>query len=165
MRKVTLTYTTALLICCTSHLSAREIVTQPSTPQSVPTQTAQSGYPQLTPEESDKFTMEMQKAIEKEQKRVNQLAERATSQQLLPTWSSKVELKQAMTMLEVKKTLMNNFKGSEAIRSPLVREKLLKLLNQDNIAISDLADLQNLTLHEKERIQSYNQEQKTNKLF
>lgn len=149
----------ALVFLSCGSISAIEVTTQPTAPNL----TTRPGYAPLTVEESNQFTIEMQKAIEKEQKRVNQLAERATSTQQLPTWSSKVELKQAMTMLEVKKTLMNNFKGSEAIRSPEVRNLLLKLLNQDNIGISDLAELQNLTLHEKERIQSFDQEQKDQK--
>lgn len=117
-------------------------------------------YAPLDSQQMDNFNKEMQQAINNAQKKTDELAHFATRRDISPTWASKVQLKYAMIQLEVKKTLMNNFKDSEAIRSFAVREKLLKLLNSDEITTSDLADLQNLVLREKETIHEFDQSQK-----
>lgn len=109
-------------------------------------------YPTLSQQDMDGITQAMQQAINKAQKTLNEAGYDATRRDNMPQWSTKVEAQQAMTMFEVKKTLMANFKNSESLRSPAVRQKLLRVLNQDNIGISDLAELQNLVLQEKERI-------------
>lgn len=119
-----------------------------------------SSYAPLDSQQMDQFNKAMQQAIDNAQKKTDELAHFATRRDISPTWASKVQLKYAMIQLEVKKTLMNNFKDSEGIRSPAVREKLLKLLNSDEITTSDLADLQNLVLREKENIHEFDQRQK-----
>jgi len=119
---------------------------------------ASNSYAPLNQEEMNVYTDAMQQAINKAQATVDQAAQFATRKDISPTWASKVQLKQAMMMLEVKKTLMNNFKNSPSLRSPLVRRKLLQVLNQDSVTISDLADLQNLVIEEKSKINAMDQE-------
>jgi hypothetical protein len=82
------------------------------------------------------------------------LQERANRHDLAPTWDTKLELQNAIIQLEVKKTLMNNFKGTESLQSEAVRSKLLQTLNKSIITISDLADLQSLVQNEKARLQA-----------
>jgi hypothetical protein len=95
----------------------------------------------------------MQQAVSRAEDHVRRLQERATSPTDAPTWNTKLELQSAIIQLEVKKTLVNNFKGSEVLNSLNVRRKLLDVLNKSIITTADLADLQTLVLNEKARIQ------------
>lgn len=117
----------------------------------------QRQYPALSPEEGDEFMKKMQQAIDKAEKTLEAAQYQATRHDVMPTWESKIEFQHAITMYEVKKTLMNNFKGTESLRSRAVREKLLKVLNSSDISMADLADLQSLVLNEKEHIRAEDQ--------
>lgn len=136
-------------VFCFYDLSARAI--------DVPTNQIQQQYPPLSQEEIGKFNQQMQLAIDNAEKRTAAAQKFATRHDLAPTWESKLEFQQAITMLEVKKTLMNNFLGTESLRSAAVRSKLLNILNSSDITTADLAALQNLVLNEKERIRAEDQ--------
>ncbi|MBS4168275.1 hypothetical protein PARA125_000909 [Parachlamydia sp. AcF125] len=98
------------------------------------------------------FYKQIEDLIAKDQKRLQELQERAYSRKKVPMWSHKVELEQAIITLDVKKVLYANFKNTLSIESSLVREKLLSLMRKDNITMSDLAELQALTEREKQRL-------------
>lgn len=136
-------------VFCFYDLSARVI--------DEPTNQTQQQYPPLSQEEIGKFNQQMQLAIDKAEKRAATAQKFATRHDVAPTWDSKLEFQQAITMLEVKKTLMNNFLGTESLRSAAVRSKLLNILNSSDITTADLAALQNLVLNEKERIRADDQ--------
>jgi len=93
-------------------------------------------------------------AIQRAEKEVQRTQAGATAKNVMPTWNSKLELQNAITQLEVKKTLANNFRGTESLKSPLVREKLIQILNMPFITTANLADLQSLVLQEKARIRA-----------
>lgn len=113
-------------------------------------------YAPLSPEENRVFESQMQQAIQKAEEYVQQTQKVATDNTRAPMWTDKLQMQNAITQLEVKKTLVNNFVGTESLRSAAVRNKLLSILNQTNISTADLAGLQNLVLQEKQRIQSSN---------
>jgi hypothetical protein len=93
--------------------------------------------------------------IQKAEKRVKDLEANVASQAISPTWSSKLEMQNAIIQLEVKKTLVGNFKGTESMRSALVRQRLLDVLSKPSISTGDLAELQSLVLDEKAKIRSF----------
>lgn len=62
----------------------------------------------------------------------------------------------AVTMLDVKRSLVSNFIGTQSLQSQAVRNMLLSILKQELIQPSDLAALQNLVNAEKAKIQSMN---------
>ncbi len=111
-------------------------------------------YPVLSQGELDAYYSEVYAAIGKAEMNVQELQNIIGGGQELPTWNRKLELQNAMVQLEVKKTLFANFKNSEALRSPLVRQALLQVLNIPSISQSDLAELQTLVLEEKAKIRA-----------
>jgi hypothetical protein len=111
-------------------------------------------YPVLSQAELDAYYSEVYVAIGKAEMNVQELQSIVSGGQELPTWNRKLELQNAIVQLEVKKTLFANFKNSEALRSPLVRQALLQVLNIPSISESDLAELQTLVLEEKAKIRA-----------
>lgn len=109
-------------------------------------------YPKLTEAQAAQFQDSLDKIISQAEKHVQEVQQNATRKDVAPTWNTKLELQNAIVQLEVKKTLVNNFKGTESLRSPSVRAKLIKTLNLPMITTADLADLQNLVLEEKAKI-------------
>lgn len=111
-------------------------------------------YPALTQSELDAYYSEIYQAIGKAEVRVQELQAVVSGGNELPTWNRKLELQHAYVQLEVKKTLFANFKGGESLRSPLVRQALLQVMNNPAISESDLAELQTLVLEEKAKIRA-----------
>lgn len=101
---------------------------------------------------ADNIDQEMNAAVQKAENEVQVQFKNATRRDTVPLWSDKVQLENAIIQLEVKKTLVNNFKGTISLQSPLVRAKLIQLLNQDIIMESDLAELQNLVNQERTKL-------------
>lgn len=111
-------------------------------------------YPPLSQQESNAFQNQVDQALKNAEKQVEAAKYSATRRDVAPTTVSKIELQNALIQLDVKKTLINNFKGTESLQSPLVRRKLLEVLNKSIIMPSDLADLQGLVLEEKAKIRA-----------
>lgn len=107
------------------------------------------------------FDIKLNDAVSKQQQLVQNLKANATRKDMAPTWNSKLELENAMIQLEVKKTLVGNFTGSESLKSSLVRNRLLEVLNKPMITTTDLADLQSLVLEEKARMRKEAQNRET----
>jgi len=103
-------------------------------------------------QEADNYYHQLENQISKEEKHVQELQVKATSRTQMPMWIDKLELEQAIIMLDVKKILYGNFRDTPSMQSPLVREKLLSLLSQDNITQGDLAELQSLANSEKQHL-------------
>ncbi|KAF3362162.1 hypothetical protein PHSC3_001227 [Chlamydiales bacterium STE3] len=140
------------IICCSlGDLSAQTLADRPSTEN--------RRFPPLGHEEEEQFNRAMQNAIDQAEKTLKVAQYNATRHDIAPTWNTKLAYQQAITMYEVKKTLMNNFKGTESLRSSAVRSKLLNLLHSTDISTAELADLQSLVLNEKERIREEDQAQ------
>lgn len=99
--------------------------------------------------EADNYYHQLENAIAKEEQKVKVLQDRASSRTQMPMWIDKLELEQAIIMLDVKKILYNNFRNTPSMDSPIIRDKLLSLLNQDNISEGDLAELQSLVNRER----------------
>ncbi len=59
----------------------------------------------------------------------------------------------AVSMLDVKRILVNNFIGTPALQSATVRDLLLQVLKQELITPGDLAHLQSVVNSEKARLQ------------
>lgn len=119
-------------------------------------------YPPLTPAQEASFEAQMNAIIARAEQHVKDTQYNATRTDIAPTWSSKLELQNAIIQLEVKKTLFNNFKNTASLRSPLVQQKLLATLRLPSITTADLADLQNTVLTEKANIQAYDSQQQVN---
>lgn len=116
-------------------------------------------YPPLTPDLEQSMEAQMNSAIANAEAYVKQTEYNATRTDMAPTWNTKLEMQNAIIQLEVKKTLVNNFKNTQSLRSPLVQQKLIAVLNLKNITTADLADLQNLVLQEKANIQAFDSQQ------
>ena len=93
-------------------------------------------------------------AIAKAEQDVKNAQNSATRRDQAPTWNSKLEYQNAIVQLEVKKTLVNNFRKTEALKSPVVRAKLLQILNKSMITTADLADLQSVVIEEKSKMRA-----------
>lgn len=110
--------------------------------------------PPLSHEESKSFQNQIDQALKKAEQQVESAKYSATRKDIAPTTFSKIELQNALVQLDVKKTLVNNFKGTESLGSPLVRRKLIEILNKTLITPADLADLQGLVLEEKAKMRA-----------
>lgn len=94
----------------------------------------------------------MNVAIQQAEDEVQKQFDNATRQDIAPDWNAKVQLENAIIQLEVKKTLVNNFKGTSSLQNPIIQNKLLEILNKSIITESDLAELQNLVTQEKAKL-------------
>lgn len=100
----------------------------------------------------ERFKQLMQQEIVKAEERVAQMQKRATDKSYVPASIDKVAFRNAITMLEVKKILVDNFKDSPLLSSPKVRTTLYATLQKDFISESDLANLQNIVESERSRL-------------
>lgn len=116
-----------------------------------------SVYPPLSQADNDSFEQQVAGALKNAEKQVEAARYSATRRDIAPTTVSKIELQNALIQMDVKKTLVSNFKGTESLQSPLVRRKLIEVLNKSIIMPSDLADLQTLVLEEKAKLRAQNQ--------
>lgn len=118
-----------------------------------------ASYGPMTEQEASKYDQELNNAISKAEKAVEAAKTGATRHDLAPNWNSKLEMQNAVTQLEVKKTLVANFRGTESLESPIVRKLLLSVLNKSIITTADLAELQSTVLTEKDRLHKWKAEQ------
>lgn len=100
-------------------------------------------------QEIDHFNQQMQAEIDAAEKRVAEIQKQLTSNTTSPAYIDKVAFQNAITMLEVKKTLRNNFMNSPLLKSQAVRDTLLEVLKKDLITESDLAYLQSVAEQER----------------
>lgn len=100
------------------------------------------------------YENQLNAAIAKAEQDVKETQNNATRRDMAPTWNSKLEYQNAIVQLEVKKTLVNNFKKTEALKSPVVRDKLLQILNKPMITTADLAELQSIVIEEKSKMRA-----------
>ncbi len=98
------------------------------------------------------FNSKMDAALQKAEADVQKAYVGATTRENMPTWDSKVFLENAAVQLEVKRTLVNNFKGTASLQSAAVRAKLLEVLDKSIVTQADLEELQSLVNQEKERL-------------
>lgn len=98
------------------------------------------------------FNSKLDATLQKAEADVQKAYVGATTRENMPTWDSKLLLENAAIQLEVKKTLVNNFKGTTSLQSAAVRAKLLEVLDKSIITQADLAELQSLVNQEKERL-------------
>lgn len=115
-------------------------------------------YPVLDPQQQAQYSKQLSDAIARAEQSVKDNERNATRTDISPNWNSKLELQNAVIQLEVKKTLVNNFKGTDSLRSAAVRQKLLNVLNKSVITTADLADLQSLVIDEKAKIRAEQQQ-------
>jgi hypothetical protein len=113
-----------------------------------------SAYPAMNQAELTGYYNQLEQAINKAEKAVEQAKYEATRKDIIPSSVNTIALQNAIVQLDVKKTLVNNFKGTESLQSPLVRRELLAVLNKSLIMPSDLANLQGLVLEEKAKIRA-----------
>lgn len=104
------------------------------------------------------YENQLNAAIARAEQDVKAAQNSATRRDQAPTWNSKLEYQNAIVQLEVKKTLVNNFKNTESLNSPVVRAKLLQVLNKSMITTADLADLQSVVIEEKAKMRASQQQ-------
>lgn len=109
--------------------------------------------------QEDDYENQLNAAIARAEQDVKDAQNSATRRDQAPTWNSKLEYQNAIVQLEVKKTLVNNFKKTEALKSPVVRAKLLQVLNKSMITTADLAELQSVVIEEKSKMRAAESEQ------
>lgn len=93
---------------------------------------------------SSNIDQQMNQAVQNAEKNVQQLLANANRTDVAPSWEAKLQLENAIIQLEVKKTLVANFQGAVSLNSPIVRQRLLEILNKDMITQADIAELQSL---------------------
>lgn len=91
----------------------------------------------------DSFHQAMQKALIDQETRVKNLTARATDRSNAPLSFDKVALGNAMIMLDVKRTLVNNFWDNPVTQNTGFQQRLINILNKDLITEGDLSELQN----------------------
>lgn len=104
--------------------------------------------------QEDDYENQLNAAIARAEQDVKDAQNSATRRDQAPTWNSKLEYQNAIVQLEVKKTLVNNFKKTESLKSPVVRAKLLQILNKSMITTADLAELQSVVIEEKSKMRA-----------
>lgn len=98
------------------------------------------------------YETDMQAQVQHAQQKVAQLQQELASRETVQTFAKVAEYENAVQMLEVKRTLVNNFTGTVSLHSALVRQVLMGILQKDLILPSDLAYLQNTVNTEKARL-------------
>jgi len=86
----------------------------------------------------------LQDQIQQQQKRVDALLQKMRTNKTAPAMVDKMALENAITVLDVKKTLYGNFAGTESLNNPEIRQKLLQIFTQEDISTGDLAILQGM---------------------
>lgn len=76
----------------------------------------------------------------------------------LTQWLPK--LKDAIFQLKVKYALAWDFRGSPALRSPLIRDKLRSVMEKQIIDVTDIEDLQKLVSSEKAQMMIFDEDAK-----
>lgn len=105
------------------------------------------------------FQKEMQEQLKKQYQQVEQLKARATDRSYAPDYNSKLALQNAIIMIDVKTSLVNNFMYADSLQSPRVRTVLMQTLQKDMITAGDLAYLQSVVDEERPSVQSMIQTQ------
>lgn len=134
-------------------LSAATVITSPPTNTPAAATAERSNfYPALTPEQKESFENQMRALIKDQEKKVSDLKNKVMNRANMPSDASRMELQNAFIMLDVKKTIVNNFVNTPSEQSPVIRDFLLKLLKKDTIEVNDLAELQNLVQQERSKV-------------
>ncbi len=120
-------------------------------------------YPPFTGNEEARYVQSLQDAVANQRKRVQDLVQAMASSDRILTAMDRVDVDHAAAVLNVKETLYGNFVGTQSLRSPLVRDRLLALLQKESISPQDLAEFQGIVTEEKahinEQLQSDQQQQ------
>lgn len=125
------------------------VTREPSSSNESKNQPVAFKYPSLTLEQTKQINQEINVRVkEAEQLMQNQLRI-VQDKTRMPMSIDKVQLENAITNLEVKKTLAAKFIDSPSLKSPNVRAILLQVLSKDLIQASDLAALQNVVDRER----------------
>jgi hypothetical protein len=115
-------------------------------------QAEESAYPAPSDEVLTQFYKSLIDDVNKAQEDVASVVNEASDTQKvdLATWIPK--LKNSILMLNMKYLLAWEFRGSPALRSPLIRDKLLSVMAKDEITDTDIEILQRLLARETEKI-------------
>lgn len=97
----------------------------------------------------DSFYQTLQSEIQKQAQFVQSLAKGVESNKQVSTDASVIRFENANAMLNVKKTLYANFYNTPSVNSPLVRQKLVQLFQQEMITPADLSELQAIVNQER----------------
>jgi len=116
-------------------------------------------YPRLTQEQNQAFQKSLQDQITNQENLVNAAINEMATPGELHTVANKIDIELAMTALQVKQTLYANFLDKDSLRSPLVRNTLLSVMQLPTISMSDLNHLQTVVNQEKQHIRDYDREQ------
>lgn len=106
------------------------------------TQNAPFKYPELTPDQIQKFNDQMNAQVQVAEQRVQNLMSRVQDATRMPMSIDKVELEAAIMALDVKKTLASKFATTPSLRSPKVRQALMDIMQKQYLQESDLVTLQ-----------------------
>ncbi|BBI17004.1 hypothetical protein [Neochlamydia sp. S13] len=106
-------------------------------------------YPSLTLEQTKQVNQEINMRVKEAEQLMQNQWRVVQDKTRMPMSIDKVQLENAITNLEVKKTLAAKFINSPSLKSPKVREILIQVLSKDLIQASDLAALQNIVDRER----------------
>ncbi|WP_052243894.1 hypothetical protein [Neochlamydia sp. TUME1] len=106
-------------------------------------------YPSLTLEQTKQVNQEINIRVKEAEHFMQNQWRVVQDKTRMPMSIDKVQLENAITNLEVKKTLAAKFINSPSLKSPKVREILIQVLSKDLIQASDLAALQNIVDRER----------------
>lgn len=95
------------------------------------------------------FLETLQGELNKQQTLVNNIKQQAARRDVVNTGDITTQFENAYIMLNVKKTLFENFKGTPSIESPLIQEKLLQIFRKTIVTPGDLAELDALVKQER----------------
>ncbi len=109
-------------------------------------------YPPFTGNEEAQYVQSLQDAVANQRKKVEELVQAMASSDRILTAMDRVSVDHAAAVLNVKETLYGNFVGTQSLRSPLVRNRLLALMQKESISPQDLAEFQGIVTEEKAHI-------------
>lgn len=89
----------------------------------------------------------LREEIKKAQTRVTKLLAGMSGRTISP--ADKLQVDNAMAVLQLKEKLMRNFIGTPSMKSPTIRGRLMMLMKKDFIAAPDLTELKGLVAQER----------------
>lgn len=111
------------------------------------------------------FYDSMIKSVNKAQEELDQIVTQGIDAKTAPAPDWMQQLDNAVFMLKVKYALAWNLRGAAALRSPLIREKILQILNKEAIEQSDVAELQTLINSERVQILDFDSKHQATRLL
>jgi hypothetical protein len=114
-----------------------------------------AAYPPLSEEQEKSYYTQLEKEIDASETRLLDAFKNINNPDSIDS-SARAKVQALSAALEVKHTLFNNFYQTDSLKSPAVRDALLKLFEKQTITPEDILQFKVLVDAEKEKIRLEN---------